>query len=308
MLNNVFIEKAKKIHGEKYDYSLVEYVNSYTNVKIICSKHGVFEQSPNSHLRKRGCPICGRINMGLKKRNTLNNFIEQAKSIHNDKYDYSLVEYVNNHTKIKIVCPKHGVFEQKPNSHIIGKSGCLICSGKYKSDKNFFIEKAKKIHGEKYDYSLVDYKNNNTKIKIICSEHGVFEQKPNNHLSGQKCPICNLNKIQSNGVVSIKNWLVDNNVKFTQEHIFEDCIFRKQLRFDFYLPEFNLCVEYDGKQHFEPIDFFGGYKSLEETKIRDLIKNEYCKCNNIKLIRFKFNDGIDFVYMTLKENLENKLS
>lgn len=308
MLNNVFIDKAIKIHGDKYNYSLVDYKNNHTKVKIICPEHGVFGQSPNSHLRKRGCPICGRINMGLKKRNTLNNFIEQAKSIHGDKYDYSLVEYVSNYTKVKIICPEHGIFEQKPNSHITGKSGCLICSGKNKSSKEIFIKKSKKIHDDYYDYSLVEYKNNSTKVKIICPKHGVFEQTPNNHLSNQKCPICKLYIIQSNGVKKIKNWLMDNNIHSIEEYVFDGCMFKKHLRFDFYLPDYNMCIEYDGRQHFEPIDFFGGITSFENTKIRDMIKNEYCICNGIKLLRFKFSDNMDFIYVTLKENLENKLS
>lgn len=304
MLNNVFIDKAIKIHGDKYNYSLVDYKNNHTKVKIICPEHGVFEQSPNSHLRKRGCPICGRINMGLKKRNTLNNFIEQAKSIHGDKYDYSLVEYVSNYTKVKIICPKHGMFEQKPNSHITGKSGCLICSGKYRSDKIFFIEKSKKIHGDIYDYSLVDYKNNNIKVKIICSKHGVFEQKPNNHLSGQNCPICNISK----GELEIKKWLEENNITHTQQHKFDGCMFKRHLKFDFYLPEYNMCIEYDGKQHYEIIEIWGGEEGLLKIRMRDLIKDEYCRCNNIKLIRFKFSDDMEVIYTTLKENLENKLS
>jgi hypothetical protein len=304
MLNDVFISKAIKIHGDKYDYSLVDYKNNHTNIQIKCSKHGVFEQSPNSHLRKRGCPTCGRINMGLKKRNTLNNFIEQAKSIHGDKYNYSLVEYVSNYTKVKIICPKHGVFEQKPNSHITGKSGCLICSGKYKSDKNFFIEKSKKIHDSFYDYSLVDYKNNNIKVKIICPKHGVFEQKPNNHLSGQNCPICR----NSKGELEIKKWLEKNNIIHIQQHKFDGCMFKRHLKFDFYIPEYNMCIEYDGKQHYEIIEHWGGEESLFKIQMRDLIKDEYCRCNNIKLIRFKFSDDMEMIYTTLKENLENKLS
>jgi len=179
-----FIEKAKTIHGDTYDYSLVEYKNNYTKVKIICPIHDIFEQRPNSHLNGNGCPECS----GTKKLNT-EEFIEKAKAIHGDKYDYSLVEYKNNSTKVKIICPEHGVFEQIPSSHLKG-SGCSKCSGTKKLTTEQFIEKAKAIHSDKYDYSLVKYKNNYTKVKIICPVHGTFKQRSGNHLYGQGCPEC----------------------------------------------------------------------------------------------------------------------
>ena len=131
-----FVERAKKIHGDKYDYSKVEYINNSTEVCIICSKHGEFWQKPEKHLRGHGCAKCCKT--GIKS-NT-NDFIEKAKIVHGDKYDYSKVEYVNNHTKVCIICPIHGEFWQTPNSHLNG-NGCFDCSYiergiKRKSSKN----------------------------------------------------------------------------------------------------------------------------------------------------------------------------
>jgi len=184
-----FIKRSKNIHNNKYDYSLVEYKNNYTNIKIICSIHGIFEQKPNYHLSGSGCPECS----GKKKSNT-KDFIEKAKAIHDDKYDYSLVEYKNNSTKVKIICPIHSVFEQRPNSHLNG-NGCKKCGINKRVDKQrntikYFIEKAKAIHDDKYDYSLVEYKNNSTKVKIICPIHDIFEQRPGDHLKGCGCSKC----------------------------------------------------------------------------------------------------------------------
>ena len=121
-------------------------------------------------------------------------FVEKAKIIHGDKYDYSLVDYKNAKTKIKIICPEHGVFELTPNGHLRGYN-CKKCSVSIQRNKLVFqicefVEKAKAVHGDKYDYSLVDYKNSYTKVKIICPVHGIFEQQPNNHLSGKGCPKC----------------------------------------------------------------------------------------------------------------------
>jgi len=106
-----FINRAEKIHRNKYDYSLVEYVNTKTKIKIICKKHGIFEQTPNNHLCGKNCPKCHDYN-----KLTTKEFINKAEKDHGNKYDYSLVEYVNTKTKIKIICKKHGIFEQKPNT------------------------------------------------------------------------------------------------------------------------------------------------------------------------------------------------
>ena len=187
--NELFIEKSIDKHGDKYDYSLVEYIDSKSKVKIICKEHGVFEQNANNHLRGSECFKCSYdIKSNISRSNDyLSKFIKK----HGDKYDYSLVEYKNNKTKIKIICPLHGVFEQRPDSHII--SGCLECGGNKKMTNCEFIKKSIKTHSYKYDYSLVEYKNSHTKIKIICSKHGVFEQNPNSHINGSGCYECKPN-------------------------------------------------------------------------------------------------------------------
>ena len=130
----------------------------------------------------------------MNKKKTTEEFIQEAKRIHSGEYDYSLVNYQTNKTKVRIVCPKHGVFEQTPNSHLNG-SGCPCCYGTHKKTTEQFIKDAKKIHRDKYDYSLVDYKTAKTKVKIICKTCGkIFEQAPNNHLNGQDCPVCGRRK------------------------------------------------------------------------------------------------------------------
>jgi superfamily II DNA or RNA helicase len=182
--NDDFIRSARKVHGDKYDYSKVVYKNNKTDVCIICPIHGEFYQTPNSHLKGRGCPICG----GTKK-STKEDFIIKAKQVHGDKYDYSKVVYVNNQIKVCIICPIHGEFYQTPKTHLSG-SGCPKCSGNKKYTKEDFVQESSKVHGYKYDYSKVEYKNNKTDVCIICPIHGEFYQAPKNHLSGQGCPIC----------------------------------------------------------------------------------------------------------------------
>ena len=277
-----FIEKSNEVHNNKYDYSLVCYKNNFTKVKIICPEHGVFEQRPSGHIYlEQGCPIC----YGNKKI-TRDEFIKSAIDIHDDKYDYSLVDYKNNFTKVKIICPVHGIFEQKPNNHIIQKRGCLRCSGKNLKTTEEFILFAKNIHGDLYDYSLVNYSNSLTNVKIICKKHGVFEQRPDSHICrSHGCPICK----NSKGEQIIINALNDNNFSFVRQKEFLECKDKKALPFDFYLPSQNLCIEYDGLQHFEPVEFWGGIENLEYVKRHDQIKTNYCRDNDIKLIRIKYN-------------------
>ena len=270
-----FVEKASKVHGDKYDYSLVEYKNALTKVKIFCSEHGIFEQKPGNHLFGQGCSKCSNnIKPNIKE------FIKKAKKIHGNKYDYSLVEYQNNHTKIKIICLKHGIFEQTPKKHITRKQGCSKCVGLRRLSTEEFIKKAMEIHGNKYDYSKVEYKNSKIKIKILCPKHGEFLQTPNDHFSGYGCPVCNYSK----GEIKLSLLFKENKINFTPQKKFEGCKNKNKLPFDFYLNNYNTCIEFHGIQHFKQIDYFGDKKKFIENCKRDKIKEEYCKKNNIPLI------------------------
>lgn len=221
LTTNDFIKKASEIHNNKYDYSLVEYKRSDIPVKIICPIHGVFEQTPIKHCNTLGCAKCYKEMLGENRRLTRENFIEKAKERHGDKFDYSKVVYINSRTPIKIICPIHGEYEMIAGHHLHG-AGCLKCSEesrlkgventklKYQKETkerkikreedrikrlDTFIERAKKIHDNKYDYSLVNYVNSTTRILIICPVHGVFEQLPTNHLKGCGCPKCGIERL-----------------------------------------------------------------------------------------------------------------
>jgi hypothetical protein len=186
-----FIQKAKAKHNSKYDYSKVNYVNYRTKVKIICPKHGDFEQTPKDHLRG-GCSKCGIETAGNNRRKNKDKFTQQARSVHGDKYDYSKVVYVKAIEKVIIICPKHGEFMQEPTSHLSGH-GCPTCVGQNKNSQ-IFVEQAKEVHRDKYDYSKVVYVKAREKIIIICSKHGEFMQSPRDHLDGRGCKKCALER------------------------------------------------------------------------------------------------------------------
>lgn len=243
---------------------------------------------PNSHLSGCGCPKCANNYV-----TTTEEFIEKAKIKHGNLYDYSLVDYNKNKKHVNIICLVHGSFLQIPNTHLLG-CGCPKCAyeenGKNcRKTNNEFIDESNLIHKNKYDYSLVDYVQNKTKIKIICKKHGEFEQVPNTHLSGHGCPKCK----QSRGEIKIEQFFLNNNITYIYQKSFDDCKYKRKLIFDFYLPEYNLCAEYDGRQHFEPINFFGGEEALKLLQITDEIKNQYCRDNNVNLIRIKYNENVE---------------
>ena len=196
-----FIEKARKIHGGKYNYSKVEYVNSSSKVCIICPEHGEFWQTPNTHLDNHGCPKCKDKKTSERFKMSKEIFIEKARLTHGDKYDYSKVDYRGTEVKVCIICQIHGEFWQTPHLHLRG-GGCKKCGieSRIKSRSlttDDFIERAKKVHGDKYDYSKVDYKGYNKKVYIIChekdefgNEHGGFWQIAEDHLNGHGCRKC----------------------------------------------------------------------------------------------------------------------
>lgn len=293
-----FIKEAKEKHGNKYDYSKVEYINNHTKVCIICPEHGEFWQFPQDHLKGRGCICCA----GVKKLTT-SDFIEQAKKIHGDKYDYSKVIYKGYEIPVCIICPEHGEFWQTPHTHL-SNHACPKCRytkawdtrGRITTED--FINEAKKVHGNKYDYSQVVYKNNRVKVKIICPEHGEFWQTPPQHLRGNGCPICSESHIEK----EIRMFLENFKINFIYEKHFKELGHRS---YDFYLPDLNYAIECQGIQHFEPVPFFGGIPKFKKQIESDKIKEEYCKNNGIGLIRVTTREFLKYSksLMTVKQCL-----
>lgn len=179
--NEVWIHRAREIHGDTYDYSKFVVAKTTDKSIVICPTHGEFLVSPNHHvIKSRGCPSC-------------KGFIHKATLKHSGKYDYSLVEYVNSTTPVTIICPVHGEFSQKPDYHMQG-TGCPDCgnssAGKKLRNVNI-LEDFASVWGDRYDYSQVEYTNAHTKARIICHLHGEFYQDPHSHKKGvQGCSGC----------------------------------------------------------------------------------------------------------------------
>lgn len=280
-----FIEQAKSVHGELYEYDKVLYQSATKKVTITCKVHGDFEQLPYAHKRGRGCSKC----VYEDNTNDINHFITEANKVHNFRYDYSKSVYEHSKHKLIIICKEHGEFEQAPNPHLKG-CGCPSCKkitlkNKLSSNTQNFIEKANKIHMDKYDYSKVLYSTNKVPVLITCRIHGDFKQRPDSHLNGKGCSRCKI----SHSIREIMYILNKNDIKYISEKRFDDCKNTSHLPFDLYIEKYNLCIEYDGRHHYMPVEHWGGEYAYKQTKTNDNIKNVYCDKNNINLLRIPYN-------------------
>ena len=282
MNTKTFIEKAKRVHGDKYDYSKVEYKGTNEKICIICPIHGEFWQRPNNHLNGSGCSKCTK----FRNHYTTDEWIKRAKQIHGDKYDYSKVEYKSARENVIVICPEHGEFSIRPDNHNHGQ-GCPVCryiksSNAIRKNIDDFVSECKRVHGDKYDYSKVEYKNNKTKVRILCKKHGEFWQTPDNHLHGKGCPKCSQSKLEE----ETKEFLNKNNIIFEEQKTFDWLRFKYPMRLDFYLPLYNVAIECQGIQHFKSFEHFGGEDGLKYNVEKDNKKSVLCSENGVNLFYY----------------------
>ena len=293
-----FISECKIIHGDLYDYSKSIYINNKTKLDIWCKECSeFFSMRPDSHLiNKNRCPRC----YGNTKLTT-DEYINRCLYKHGFVYDYSKTIYNGMNKNIFVICNTHGLFNINAQTHVNG-AGCRICKNKEKLTLDKFINKSKELYNDLYDYSKVEYiKNNKSKVIIICKSHGEFLKSPNAHMSGQGCPICSM-KI-SKGEQYFINIFKNNNIEYIYQKEFDDCVRKRKLKYDFYLPNENICIEVDGIQHSVVVEYFGGIDKFIIQKDIDNIKDNYCYENNIKLLRV---DNISS-YTKFKKDADNIL-
>ena len=322
---NKFIENSKKKFGDRFDYSKVKYINCQTPITLICKEHGVrFNITPNVHLNTKfgGCKECHkeyiestkskkiRIKLTEEERKERRrereekHFIKKAINKFGDRFDYSDVKYVNSDTQVNIIDKESNneIFSIKPSNFlhsVDGRPDKNVIGTREKRRENF-IKRAKELHGDKYDYSKVNYIDTHTKVCIICPKHGEFWQLPATHLKADRngcgCPKCShmVSKLEENVI----NRLTKEEIKFKSQYINKE-IFGK-MRGDFFIKSYNAIIECQGKQHFERVNSFhksyGG--SLSGQIKRDYYFNKCCKEANINLFYY-FNEsdakGIDYL-------------
>lgn len=317
--SKIFLEKAKKVHGDKFDYSKIGDIKTSKDiVTIICPIHGEFKQEVNSHLQGRGCAKCSG------KKFCLEDYIRKANLMWNNKYDYSKFEWKGINEPVCIICPEHGEFWQLPNNHLKGECGCLECRGKSKDFKllnslDELIKRSKEKYGDKFDFSKAEWKGSRIPIKIICPEHGEFETLPRQFLLNEYgCPNCNPNRFHapqakvSNGEKLIMDILDSYNIKYKYNYelvtktiarnsnvIIVDFVVTKNKHLYF--------IEYNGRQHYEYTPFFhkGGIIDFEKQQRRDQLLRNICDLHKdkITLIEIKYDMKEDQIKKLITETL-----
>lgn len=287
-----FIRRAKVIHGEKYIYDKTVYVNQKTIVTITCRKHGDFSQIAGNHinpLQKNGCPYCAREHQNDGTRKTTEQFIKESKEYYGEnRFDYSKTIYVNAKTPVILICHEkdkdgieHGEFPVNPHNHLSAHNhnGCPICGEHLPSNTKTFIQMANRVHNGKYTYENTVYINAHEKVIITCPKHGDFPQQADSHLRGCGCPVCNESHLERD----VRTMLDENSIRFIYHH-HEPWLGKLEL--DFYLPDYNIAIECQGRQHYISIDFFGGDEQLIKQQMYDEQKRTLCIENGIKLVYY----------------------
>jgi len=290
-IGNKYRKTTEEFKKEVYDlvndeYTVLgEYINNKTKIKMkhkLCNN--VYEVKPNYFLNGTRCPLCSK-----KLKKTTESFKQEVYKLVGNEYTV-LGEYINNSTKIKMkhnIC--NSILNKTPNKFLQGDR-CPLCSKKLKKTTEEFKKEVFNLVGDEYTV-LGEYINNSTKIKMkhnICNFE--YEVRPVNFLTkDNRCPKC---KRESKGELKIKEYLDNKNIKYIKEKRFKNCKYKNYLPFDFYLEEYNLCIEFDGKQHFDKNTIFykNDKKEFELQKKRDLIKNEFCNNSNINLLRIPYTD------------------
>ena len=312
LTNDEFIKRAINLHGNKYDYSKINYVDNKTKVEIICKIHGIFKQLPSTHyLMGNGCFKCSLISSSNKQKSNKEEFIKKAIDIHKNKYDYSNVIYTGCFNKIIIKCAIHGEFIQTPTKHLSGH-GCVVCNNSkrndiFRSNNDEFIKKAINIHNNLYDYSKVNYVNNKKKILIICKIHGEFSQSPSGHINKRSgCPYC---YTKTEGILMDKLSKIYPSLK-SQLRV-EWCKNINCLPFDFYIDEYKIIIELDGGQHFKQVQ---NWEKIEKLQLKDIYKIKCANLNYYSVIRLLqedvYNDKYDWIIeiqLNIKKILEDKI-
>lgn len=364
-----WVERAILKHGDKFDYSMVNFKGVDTLVKIICKDHGLFEITPYNHTHsKYGCEKCaGTYKMTTEEMKsfyiskgylplfeTYSNNTENLLAMTQDGYFtfsayaelkagktpeiisphnpytlknistwlkinnkiYTLISdtYIDNTTLLKWNCPLHGEFDLCWNhmQYYIGCQGCADVSQRSKRASKIedVIEQIRIEHNDNIIVINHDnYEHSHSNITCECRICGcIWNPSANNIKRGNSgCPGCD----ESKGELAIKEVLINKEISFIRESRFDDCRHKRTLPFDFYLPDYNCCIEYDGEQHFRPIEWFGGEEKFVEMEHRDSIKNKYCKENGIKLIRipyFQFDKAEEIIIRRLKLNTLDEIS
>ena len=295
-----FIYEAKKIHGDKYDYSESEVINNKIPVKIFCKKcQNYFLQRASIHLNGGDCKCYKREKLSKASSSSTREFISKMKNKFPGKFIYDKVKYINNTKKVEVFCKRcKTYFWQKPYKLLIGY-GCSNCfMDRIKEGKKLSIEEfIKRGKPNLFDYSRIkEIKSSIDKLPIFCKKcNNLFWQNYHDHFKGYGCPYCN----ESKGEREIRNWLIENKISFLRNKKFDDLIDNKKLSYDFYIPSLNLLIEYNGIQHYKRILLFHKNNGFHKQLHHDWLKRNYARKHNYSFLVISYKEDICLTLMKL---------
>lgn len=240
------------------------------------------------------------INRYLSEEEKTNQFIEKSNIVHNSFYNYEKTIYKKTKEKVTITCPIHGDFNQTPNMHLSGQ-GCPECGIKKSQKHNDrlrnktkqnFLKRMEEKFGNKYDFTKFEYVKDEVEGIVICPIHGEFKKKPNHLRRGQGCPTCSKESKISKGEKQIMNFLNENNIDFTYNYTIKKSKYLKNKPFDFYVPNLNLLIEFQGEQHYKK-KFNMSDEDLKERKIIDYKKKKYAEHYGYKTLIINYNENVE---------------
>lgn len=288
-----FKKRAREVHGEKYNYISDSYTMVSEKVSVICHDHGEFKINGTNHLNGEACYNCGIEKIRDDKLIPLEEIKKNLRVKYEDRYVYDFSDYVDTSTPVSIKCPDHGYFKSTIKQHLRSPHGCPSCSNEARAEsqilpfanyKERFIQK----HGKKYKYNENSFKSGSAKMEIICDKHGAFDQAPLVHQNGHGCPRCK----SSTGENLIRILLENKEIDFEEQKVFEGLRDKRPLFVDFYINKINTVIEYNGIQHYEAFDFFGGEKSFKNGVKKDKIKMNYCNKNGINFEVIRYDEDV----------------
>lgn len=267
-----FVRKSVAVHGGRFDYSMAEYTNNLTLITILCPDHGAFTQRASHHMSGHGCPGCKAAKTSARCIDDHQSFIDKAKAVHGDTYDYTAVQYKRSGAKVAITCKIHGEFLQSPNSHIGKKAGCPKCAGKSMTTGEF-IERARGTHGDIYGYDNTEYALIKEAVTVTCKTHGDFQQTAEAHIIGHGCRQCWAESYASKGEREISEWV--KSLGFDVQRNTRAAI-GGRLEVDIYIPAINVGIEYNG--------CYWHSDRVEKNKRKHEFKHACANTNGVRLL------------------------
>lgn len=307
LTDSIVSERVQQILKNKNNYQLhnIQFNGSKSILTIQCLNDGCIWNPGYKNFIKgvSNCPRCSGSEFLSDEI-----IIERLDDISETKgYQYTVVQNLGSKSTLVVTCNKGHVWDSNYTKLYLNNYGCKVCANNTKLTDDFVYRKVSSVCSTKsYRLESIIYDGYYSNITLECEMHGEWTTTYENLcMMGTSCPSCSRSERESLAVKDITKIMIKNGIKFIKEAVFDGCEDKRKLPFDFYLPEYNTVIEYDGIHHYKPVTLWGGVENLKYTKLHDEMKNKFCSDNNIKLFRIKYNENHEDKIENIIEELKN---